>query len=91
MKKCMIIALAISFLCPFAYAQDDCDAEYKKLINELKNETSLSAEDQEKYIPPLERAYQLCKEGKLEEADKIVKDLKDQGLSEEVFSDTGGN
>lgn len=91
MKKCMIIALAIGILCPFVSAQDDCDAEYKNLINELRNETSLSPEDQEKYIPPLEKAYQLCKEGKLEEADAIVKDLKDQGLSEEVFSDMGGN
>jgi hypothetical protein len=48
-------------------------------------------EEKDKYLPPLEKALQLCKEGKDEEADKIVKDLMDQGLGEEVFDDLGGN
>ena len=91
MKSCMIIIAGICLFWSAANAQDDCDSEYAKLLNELKNETTLSAQDQKKYIPPLEKAYQLCKEGKLEEADKIVKDLKDKGLSEEMFSGSDGN
>ena len=84
MKSFIIVVTAICLFYSLIYAQDDCDSE-------LKNETTLSTEQQKKYIPPLEKAYRLCKEGKLEEADKIVKDLKDHGLSEEVFDDLSGN
>ena len=91
MKSFIIVVTAICLFYSLIYAQDDCDSEYLKLLNELKNETTLSTEQQKKYIPPLEKAYRLCKEGKLEEADKIVKDLKDHGLSEEVFDDLSGN
>ena len=80
----------IWFLCGPAYAADDCDSEYAKLIKELKDSNMLASE-KDKYLPPLEKAYQLCKEGKDEQAEKIVKGLMDQGLSEEVFDDLGGN
>jgi pentatricopeptide repeat protein len=91
MKKWMGLLLVIGVFCSFAYAEDDCDSEYAKLIDMLKNDSKFSAKDQEKYIPPLEEAYRLCKEGKYEEADKIVKDLKDKGLAEEAFSGAEGN
>ena len=91
MKKCMILLVVIGVFCSFAYAEDDCDSEYGKLIDMLRNDSKFSAKDQEKYIPPLQKAYRLCKEGKYKEADKIVRDLRHQGLAEEVFSDTEGN
>jgi hypothetical protein len=90
MKKCMVVLAAIFLFCSSAYAADDCDSEYLNLIKELKNSDILEAE-KNKYLPELQRAYQLCKEGKAEEAAKIVKDLKDQGLSEEVFEQSDGN
>ena len=86
-----LVAVVTTCLFSFTvYAADDCDSEYLRLINELK-ESKMPDEEKDKYLPPLEKAYQLCKEGKDEEADKIVKDLMDQGLSEEVFDDLGSN
>ena len=85
--------VAVATICLFSftvYAADDCDSEYLKLINELKK-SKMPVEEKDKYLPPLEKALQLCKEGKDEEADKIVKGLMDQGLGEEVFDDLGGN
>jgi len=91
MKVCMIVVAAICLFCSTINAADDCDSEYLNLINELKSSTKILDTEKEKYLPPLEKAHQLCKEGKLEEAEKIVKDLKDQGLSEEVFEQSDGN
>lgn len=90
MKSCIVVVAAIFLICSAVYAQDDCDTEYLNLINELKNSRILDAE-KEKYLPPLEKALQLCKEGKIEQAAKIVDDLKDQGLSEEMFDNLEGN
>ena len=90
MKSCMIIIAGICLFWSAANAQDDCDSEYSNLINELKNSNMLEKE-KEKYIPDLKRALQLCKEGKDEEAAKIVNDLKHQGLSEEMFDNLSGN
>ncbi len=80
----------IYLFCSIAYAADDCDSEYSNLIKELENSKILEAE-KNKYLPELKRALQLCKEGKDAEAEKIVKDLKDQGLSEEMFDNLSGN
>jgi hypothetical protein len=73
-----------------AYAADDCDSEYAKLIKELENSNIVEAE-KNKYLPELKKALQLCKEGKDAEAEKIVKDKKNQGLSEEMFDNLSGN
>ena len=73
-----------------AYAADDCDSEYAKLIKELENSNIVEAE-KNKYLPELKKALQLCKEGKDAEAEKIVKELKNQGLSEEMFDNLSGN
>ena len=90
MKKCMVVLAAIFLFCSSAYAADDCDSEYLNLINELEN-SNIDKTEKEKFLPPLEKAYQLCKEGKAEEAAKIVDDLKNQGLSQEVFEHSEGN
>ena len=90
MKKCIIVVAALCLFCSMAYAADDCDSEYAKLIKELENSNIVEAE-KNKYLPELKKALQLCKEGKDEEAAKIVDDLKDQGLSEEVFEQSDGN
>jgi len=86
----MIIVAAICFLCSPVYAADDCDSEYSNLIKELENSNMLKSE-KKKYLPELKRALQLCREGKDEEADRLVKELKNKGLSEEMFSGSDGN
>ena len=90
MKKVMVVIAVICFFCSPAYAADDCDSEYANLIKELENSNMLESE-KKKYLPGLKKALQLCREGKDEEAAKIVQDLKNQGLAEEVFENPGGN
>lgn len=90
MRKCMLVLAVIYLFCSVAYAADDCDSEYSNLIRELENSNIVEAE-KNKYLPELKKALQLCKEGKDAEAEKIVKDLKDQGLSEEMFDNLSGN
>jgi hypothetical protein len=90
MKKLMVVIAVICFFCSPAYAADDCDSEYSNLIKELEKSNILESE-KKKYLPGLKRALQLCREGKDEEAAKIVDDLKNQGLSEEVFNKADGN
>ena len=57
---------------------------------ELEKSNMLESE-KKKYLPELERALQLCREGKDEEADKLVRELKNRGLREEMFSGADGN
>jgi hypothetical protein len=90
MKKLMVVVIVICFFCSPAYAADDCDSEYAYLIKELEKSNILESE-KKKYLPGLKKALQLCREGKDKEAAKIVEDLKDQGLSEEVFDSRDGN
>lgn len=90
MKTWSIIVATICFFCSPAYAADDCDSEYSNLIKQLENSDMFESE-KKKYLPELERALQLCREGKDEEADKLVKELKDKGLSEEMFDNLSSN
>ena len=90
MKTILLGVILICFFWISAYAADDCDSEYGKLIKELESSNMLESE-KAKYLPGLNKAYDLCKQGKDEEADKIVKDLKNQGLSEEMFDSGSGN
>ena len=90
MKKYLwVVALICFWWCP-GYAADDCDSEYANLIRELESSTMMESQ-KKKYLPELKRALKLCREGKDEEADKLVKELKDRGLSEEVYSGSDGN
>ena len=92
----MIIVAATIFLScstdnAVEYPADDCEQEYANLIEELQSTEKILDSEKEKYLPPLKKALQLCKEGKPKEADKIVQDLKQQGLSEEIFDHLEGN
>ena len=96
MKNLMImVAALICFSCStdkaVEYPTDDCEQEYANLIEELESTKQILESEKEKYLPPLKKALALCKEGKPEEADKIVQDLKQQGVAEEVFKNLGGN
>jgi hypothetical protein len=96
MKKLLIVfAVIICFACSTdkakEYPTDDCEEEYANLIEELNSSQKILKSEKEKYLPGLEKALKLCLEGKPEEADKIVQDLKQQGLSEEMFDSMEGN
>ena len=84
----VFLAICLLFI-NTTHAANDCESEYLKLINGLENSTKILEADKKKYLPPLEKALQLCKEGKLEEAEKIVNDLKNEALFEEVFGPLG--
>ncbi len=90
MKTAVMVFAVLWIFCSPAMAADDCESEYENLLNELK-ESDMSLEEKEKFLEPLNEALQLCKEGKDDQAAKIVKDLKNKGLSIEVFDTLGGN
>ena len=48
----------------------------------LKNTDKIMADQKKKYIPSLEKALELCKLNKMEEAHIIMDELKDQFFSD---------
>ena len=87
MKIFMVVVAAICLSCSGNYdandSANDCDSTYLELSNRVKRSSEIV--DKEKYLTPLEKALQLCKEGKKEEASKIVDDLKAQARRERVL------
>ena len=93
MKKCIIAFAAICLFSISAYADYECDTKYYSMIKKLKSfsEAEISKESKDKYISGLEKAYQLCKEGKKEQAAETLAELrKDKGF-DAVFSTHDGN
>ena len=93
MKKLIVAVAVICLLSSSAYAADDCDTEYMKLINGLKKSEEISDDQKAKYLPSLEKALALCKENKMEEASNIMDELKDQFFRDELTNkmDYSGN
>ena len=85
MKICMIAAATIFIFCGTINAADNCDGGRSKMLNSLKNCKEIEDSEKEKYLVVIEKIYQLCKEGKLKEAEEIYKDLKQQCLNEAAF------
>ena len=87
MKK-LIISVAVIFLfCSSAYAADYCDNKYNQYINELKKTNKIIDKQKQKYIAMLEQAYKLCKQDKMDEASKVMDELKDQFFQDAVLAD----
>lgn len=78
MTKIIISVAAICLYCSSAFAADYCDTKYKEYIDALKSTTKIMDQQKEKYYPALEKAHQLCKENKMEQASKVMDDLKDK-------------
>ena len=93
MKKCIIAFAAIIVLSTSAYADFDCDTKYYNKIKKVKSfsETEMSKENKDKYLSGLEQAYNLCKEGKKEQAAEILEELKKDIDFDSVFSTHDGN
>jgi hypothetical protein len=74
----MLIVTAIFLFCGSTYAADDCDSIYLDLINGLENTDKIRDEQKKKYLQPLEKALQLCKDGKMAQASEVLDDVKDE-------------
>ena len=90
MKTAVMVFAILWIFCSLSIAADDCESEYENLLNELE-ESNMPLKEKEKFLEPLKEALQLCKEGKDDQAAKIVKDLKNKGLSIEAFDSLSGN
>ncbi len=94
MKKYIVASAAICIFSISAYAGDyDCDSRYQKLYVKAKSYsgTQISKADQNRYIIQLKKAYNLCKEGKEEQAEKIVVELEKEYEFLAVFEMEDGN
>ena len=85
MKIGMIIVAAICIFSITAYAADDCDTRYKELINGLKSTDKIMEDQKTKYLPSIEKAYQLCKLGKMEEAYTYCREAITHNFSKEAI------
>jgi len=93
MKEYIIAAAAIFLLSIPAYADYECDSKYHSKIKKLNSlsVTEMSEKSKEKYVEGLEKAYQLCKEGKKDQASAILEELREDKDFDSVFSTHDGN
>jgi hypothetical protein len=93
MKKCIIAVAAICLLSISAYADHECDTKYHAKLKKLKSlsGTEISEEAKNKYISQLEKAYQLCQDGKKEQAAEVWAELNEEHDFDTVFSTHDGN
>jgi hypothetical protein len=77
MKKLIVAITVILFFCGSAYAADYCDTKYMKYIDGLKKTGKIMEDQKKKYLPYLEKARDLCKQGNMEEARKVMDEVKD--------------
>ena len=91
MKKFMIAVTVIFILSISAYADYECDTKYHDKRIKINSFTEISDEVKNKWISQLEKAYQLCKEGKKEQAAEIFEELRKDKEFDTVFSPHDGN
>jgi hypothetical protein len=72
----MIIVAAICIFSITVYAEENCETRYLELLDRVKSSVELSDTDKAEYISPLQKALQLCMEGKTEQAREIVQELR---------------
>jgi hypothetical protein len=76
MMNWLIVIAALFLFCTSAYAQDGCETEVLKAINDLKDVPHITDEDKENYLPQLKKALELCREGKTAQATRILFGVK---------------
>lgn len=91
MKKCIIVVTAIFLISISAYADYECDSKYYEKIKKLNSISDAELSNKSKYISGLEKAYQLCKDGKKEQANEILTELRKDKNFDGVFSTHTGN
>ena len=91
MKILLITVAVISIYSISAFAEDTCRTEYLDLLDRVQSSIDISDADKAKFLPQLDKAYQLCKEGEMEQASKIVEELRQKADLDRVFSPLDGN
>ena len=92
MKRFIFVLASIYIFSVSAYAIDECDTKYYEKLKRLNGiTTEISAETKNRYKSGLERAYQLYKDGKKEQAEAIFEDLRKDKEFDSVFSTHDGN
>ena len=93
MKKFIVAVAAICLLSISAYADYECDTKYYDMLKKLKSlsGSEISEEAKNKYISQLEKAYQLCKDGKKKQAAEVLAELREEHDFNTVFSTHDGN
>jgi hypothetical protein len=84
MKKLIVAVAVICLFSGSAFAADYCDTKYMELINKLKKTDKILDDQKKKYLPSLDKALELCKANKMEEARNIMDELKDQFFQDAV-------
>ena len=91
MKLLLVVVTAVLLSCSTQQvakdSQNECDVEYLRVINKINSSETMTDAEKQKYLPPLEEALQLCREGKTKEAAQI----KDSLLSDRVFQELDRN
>ncbi len=87
----MIAVTVIFILSISAYAVYECDTKYHDKRIKINSFTEISDEVKNNWISQLEKAYQLCKEGKKEQAAEIISELRKDKEFDTVFSTHDGN
>ena len=92
MKKLIILVAVIFMLNISAHADDyECDTKYYDKLKKIKSYTDVSDKAKNKWIAGYEKAYQLCNQGKKEQAAEIVEELEKDREFDSVFSTHDGN
>ena len=86
MKKWFFVFAAVCLLSPAAFASDQCDSGYMQYLNAIKETKKISERQKKKYIPMLEEAYDLCTQDKMEEASKVMDEMKDHFLHDALMN-----
>jgi hypothetical protein len=86
MKQLMMVIAAVCLCCSIVYAAEDCDAEYADYMNKLKSTAKIQEQQKATYLELLGKAYDLCKQGKDEEADKVMVKFKDQFVHDALMN-----
>jgi len=80
-----VILTATSFLAINSAFTDDCDRKHSEMISKLKESSEyINDADKENILPLLEDALKLCKEGKTEEGQEVIDDIKNELLHKHI-------
>ena len=86
MKVFIVAVAALCLFCSSAFADEYCDYQYGKYVKGLEKTTKIFKSAKAKYLTSLNKAYQLCKEGQMEDASIVMKDLKNEFFREALLN-----
>ena len=85
LRAIAVILTATSFLAINTAFTGDCDIKHSEMISKLKESSEyINDADKENILPLLEDALKLCKEGKIEEGQDVIDDIKNELLHKHI-------